>query len=212
MTALPPPLLALSPGTLVPDRAGEFLARVEEARRAGLDGVLLREPELDDRVVLELAREVRRRMEGGWLAIHDRVHVALAVRADAVHLGFRSLAARQVREIAGAEHLVVGLSTHRGDDPHEWLAADYVFHGPVRETPSKANVPNAPAVVGIEGLAEAVRASERPVWGLGGLAPADATLVREAGAAGLAVLSGVFGAARVAAATRAYLDAWESAA
>ena len=67
-------------------------------------------------------------------------------------------------------------------------------------------------MTGFGGLAEAVRGSDRPVGGLGGLTPDDSAEVRRSGARGLAVLSGVFGAERVGDATRAYLVAWEQGA
>src|SRR5690606_23941120 len=84
------PLVALSPGDLPGAEVDmrSFLARVEAAVEGGLRALVLREPLLTDRALLELARRVRALLGStGWLCVHDRVHVARAAEADAAHLG-----------------------------------------------------------------------------------------------------------------------------
>ena len=78
--ALPPPLLALSPGTLPEGRGELLLGRVRAARAQGLAGVLLREPAWRDAALLELAMALRELLprDEAWFGVHDRVHVALA--------------------------------------------------------------------------------------------------------------------------------------
>jgi thiamine-phosphate pyrophosphorylase len=184
---LPPTLIALTPGDAAAAGSGELEQRVRAALAGGLRGVLLREPELEDRAFERVACALRELLGAvdGWLGLHDRVHLAHATRADAVHLGFRSLAPATVR--ASWPELTIGLSTHAGDDPAEWAAADYLFHGPVFATP-KAH-PVEP--VGIPGLRRAIASTELPVWGLGGIGAGQAADVLDAGARGVAVLSGV---------------------
>lgn len=192
MTArrLPPTLVALSPGDLESANPRAFLARAQAAIDAGLDGVLLREPEMSDRAYLDLARALAGRLgPAGFLAIHDRVHLAVAAGAHAVHLGFRSLPTDAARALLPDE-IAVGLSAHAHDDPQRWSAADYLFFGPVFDTPSKAGLV---ASVGIEGLASASARSAVPVWAIGGLRPEHATSVLATGARGIAVRAGVFG-------------------
>src|SRR6185503_15385766 len=58
------------------------------------------------RVVLPLARA-----EGVPLCVNDRLDVALAVGADAVHLGQDDLPLADARRIAGGR-LLIGVSTH----------------------------------------------------------------------------------------------------
>ncbi len=214
MSGLPPPIVALTPGTLGGNAEGpgaaieELRARIAAALAGGLRGVLLREPALHDRDFLALARELRAALgPKRWLGVHDRVHLALVAHADAVHVGFRSLPVDALREWCG-DRLVIGSSTHAGDDPALSSGADYLFHGPVRDTPSKHGLV---APIGIEGLARAVRASALPVLGLGGLRPEDAPRVRATGAAGMAVLAGILPDPDPAQAARAYLTAWEAA-
>jgi len=191
-----PRLIALSPGDLEGERCPAFLERLAAAVSAGLPGVLVREARLSDREWVALAREVRARCEPGvvWLGVHDRAHLACHVGADALHLGFRSLDPGRARAVVG-EGLALGLSTHAEDDEptrRRWSAADYLFHGPVRETPSKQGLC---AALGFDGLARAVSVAGRPVFGIGGLRPEDVEPARRTGAHGIAVLGGILGRA-----------------
>jgi thiamine-phosphate pyrophosphorylase len=203
---LPPRLLALTPGTLRGSEAPDaLLEAVEAALSSGLRGVLLREPGLDERAFLELARGLRRLLdavEGGWLGVHDRGHLALLAGADGLHLGFRSLPPGRLP--AACRALAVGLSAHAADAPARWAGADYLFFGPVRATPSKEG---RLAPTGFDGLAAAVERSAAPVWALGGLAPEDAAAASAAGARGVATLSGILGARDPGAAARRYTEA-----
>jgi thiamine-phosphate pyrophosphorylase len=206
-----PRLVALSPGQLgtASDSATlAFLGALERALGAGLPGVLLREPRLGDRAFLALGARVRAACAGAWLAVHDRPHLAAALRADAVHLGFRALAPGEIRPWLPAD-IALGLSTHAHDDPRGWESADYLFHGPLHATPSKA-VRVEP--VGAPGLARALAATTRPLLALGGVTPADVPRVRRLGAHGVAVRAGILCAADPAGATRAYLTALAGAA
>jgi thiamine-phosphate pyrophosphorylase len=204
---LPPHLVGLSPGDLAPQGFPPFLRALERAIAAGLDGLLVREPALEDRALVALLLSVQERLERArapWLAVHDRAHLALALDARAVHLGWRSLTPAELRPWIGAR-LALGLSTHERDEPARWSAADYRFYGPVLDTPSKRGL--LPAV-GFAGLARAVRASQKPVWAIGGLRPEHAPAVRAAGAQGLAVRAGIFLAADAGSAVAGYLEAW----
>jgi thiamine-phosphate pyrophosphorylase len=205
----PPRILALTPGDLAPGESRGILATIGRALEAGLPGLLLREPRWSDRELLELARELRSACDGAgaWLAVHDRAHVALAAGADAVHLGFRSLAPALLRGVLG-ERVALGLSTHTGDDPDTWRAADYLVHGPLRATPSKqAGTPAWREPIGLDGLRDTCESTETPVLAIGGVRPEDVGPALDAGAHGVAVLSGILAAADPAAATRAYVEA-----
>jgi thiamine-phosphate pyrophosphorylase len=206
---LPPALLALSPGTLRGSAdARAFAGAAVAALEAGLRGLLLREPLLSDRAFLELAEELaaaRARHEGAWLGVHDRAHAALAVGADGLHLGFRSLAPARARELVG-ERCALGASAHAGDEPAHLAPADYLFLGPVNDTPSKRGWKEP---LGFDGFAAERARLERPVWAIGGLLPEHVARLRAADAAGVAVLGGIFGHPRPAERARAYLDALE---
>ncbi len=198
---LPPELLALTPGDLEAPAVERFARRAASAVRAGLRGVLLREPHLADREVVELALTLRSLLgPSGWLGLHDRAHLAAGVSADGVHLGGRSLAAERVR--AWLEPAIaVGVSSHANDAAQARRGADYSIFAPVFDVPGKG------AAQGLDGLRGAIEGSALPTWGLGGIAPESASSVCAAGARGVAVLRGIFGAVDPAAATESYLRA-----
>lgn len=207
---LPPSLLALSPGSLTERSAPEFLGRLNLARRAGLEGLLLREPDLSERAFLALARAAARRLQSRpgavWLGLHDRAHLVSASGADGLHLGFRSLCARAARAIMPAS-VAIGFSSHAGDAPELFEGADYLFHGPLFETPSKAGRLEP---IGALGLAAFTAESGLPVWALGGVEPEHARELCAAGARGVAVLSGILGQADASAVTAA-VEAYHAA-
>lgn len=171
----------------------------------------MREPELGDAALLALLAAARERLDAagapGWLAVHDRPHLAGAAAAQAVHLGFRSLAAADARALLPAE-VAVGFSAHAGDDEELREGADYLLFGPVNATPSKRG---KVAPVGLDGLRREAARERRPLWALGGLRPEDVAPAAEAGARGVASLSGVFGAGEVGERVAAWLRAVEAA-
>jgi len=143
----------------------------------------------------------------GWLGVHDRVHLAADCGAHAVHLGFRSIAPAEARRVLSAS-VAVGFSAHEGDDVALWGACDYIFLGPVLETPSKRGWKEP---LGFERLAGAVQRSPVPVWAIGGLRPVHAEACAEAGCAGIAVRSRLLAAQDPARASRDYLRGAERA-
>ena len=90
--------------------AARRLTVLDQVLAAGVKIVQLREKDLADRALYELAREFRRRTEaaGSLLIIDDRVDIALAAGADGVHLGQTDLPVAAARRIA--PDLIVGAS------------------------------------------------------------------------------------------------------
>ena len=201
MPSVLPPLLALSPGDLVEGETRSFEQRVERALAGGLEALVLREHALSDRAYLELGRALRARVP--VLVVHDRVHLARELRADALQLGYRSLPPALV----GAG-LLRGFSAHAHDAPGAREGADFLVLGPILRTPSKEGLLEP---LGFESLARECARETRSIWALGGLKPEHAAQVRAAGARGMVVLSGVLGAQDPERAARSYLDAWERA-
>jgi thiamine-phosphate diphosphorylase len=206
-TRLPPALIALSPGDLTASGAGSFLRAVEACVSTGLRGLLLREPTLSDRATLELALALRPLLAGAWLGLHDRVHLAEGCDADAVHLGFRSLTPSVAREILPPS-IAIGFSAHAHDEPSSLRACDYLFFGPVLDTPSKRGIQEP---TGFAGLQRIAAGTSIPVWGIGGIRPQHVAELVGAGASGIAVRGGILGAGDPAAACGQYLDALRAA-
>lgn len=112
-----------------------FAAAIEAAVRGCPPGSVLvqvREKDLDGGALLALVRLARRYAP---VAVNDRVDVALAAEAQAVHLPEAGLAIADARALFRG---VVGVSRHA---PDAALDADLVHLGPIFPTPSKPGVP-----------------------------------------------------------------------
>lgn len=203
-------LICISPGDLNAATGERFVRMMAACVEDGfLRAILLREPRMADGALLQLSIELcslRDRHSDLWVAIHDRPHLALAADADAVHLGFRSLRAADARRVV-EDHCAIGLSTHVGDRRSRWADADYLFHGPVYDTPSKRGLV---ASIGETGLAEFCASVDKPVWAIGGLEPFHANGLRRCGARGAAVLRGISCSPQPVDASRTWHAAWNS--
>lgn len=133
------------------------------------------------------------RATGVPFCVNDRVDVALAVGADAVHVGQEDLPLAEVRRVAaaaGRAQLWVGVSTHslvqaRAADAE---GADYIGFGPVFGTRSKDNPDPAAGIGALRAAKEEVRI---PVVAIGGIDLANVVEVVAAGADAAAVISAV---------------------
>ncbi|HJV55722.1 MAG TPA: thiamine phosphate synthase [Methylomirabilota bacterium] len=199
---------------LITDRAASTrppLEVVEECLGAGLRAVQLREKDLEVRALLALAEPLREatRRHGARLLINDRADVALAVGADGVQRTHTSLPVAALRGITPPGFLI-GASAHSTAEAREAATegADFVVFGPVYDTPSKRRY-GPPQ--GLAALEAAAAATPRPLLAVGGITPERVREVRAAGAAGVAVIGAVYGAARPADATKAFLDVLGSA-
>jgi len=184
------------------DREDEALAR--SLIDAGAKVLQVRVKPGDTRDIVRVAKMARRVCDetGVLLVVNDRVDIALAVRADAVHLGQTDLALPDARAIAG-DRLAIGLSTHNLHQVESAVAQrpDYIAYGPIFETATKQN---PDPVQGIDALRVAVDAAGTiPVVAIGGITPANARSVYATGAAAICAIGAVNNAADVGAAARA---------
>lgn len=162
--------------------------------------------------MLEVARAVRAitARAGVALVVNDRLDVALAAEADAVHLGQEDLSLADARTAlaAAGRRLAVGISTHSLEQARAAArgGADYVGFGPVYATTTKEN---PDPVQGIARLAEIVRAvAPLPVVAIGGITPARAAEVAAAGAAAACAIAAVRSAPDVVGAARTIAGAF----
>lgn len=178
----------------------------EELLRAALDGgvdiVQLREKELDRGTIERSARTLRRLCDtySAIFIVNDDPYLARACDADGVHVGQDDVAAEEARAILGPD-AIVGLSTHS----EEQIAAsarepvDYISVGPIWETPTKEGRPG----VGLGLVSHAAAEAPHPFFAIGGIDPANAERVVEAGAQRLGVVRAIRDAADPAAAAAA---------
>lgn len=189
---------------LVTDRrqVGEknLLRAVEDALKGGVRSVQLREKDLRTRELLKLAYEMRELTlhYDSRLFINDRVDIAIAVDADGVHLGQKSIPPYAVRRFAAG--LIIGVSTHSVEEAlrAERDGADFVTLGPVYHTPSKAGMGEP---LGLEALRGVVKEVSVPVFAIGGVKCENLREVIETGAAGVAMISGILAARDIKATT-----------
>ncbi|MSR23163.1 MAG: thiamine phosphate synthase [Gemmatimonadetes bacterium] len=181
---------------------------VDLALDAGTPAIQLRDKEASTGALLPLALRIRQltRQAGALFFVNDRVDLALAAEADGVHLGPDDLPVAAVRRVV-PEGFLIGYST---DDPEEARravrdGADYLGAGAVFSTASKADAGRA---IGPEGITLVARSVAVPVVGIGGITPANVKLLSRTGAAGVAVIGAVMGAADPARAVRALLQAF----
>jgi thiamine-phosphate pyrophosphorylase len=181
-------------------------SHVEVAREAvggGADVVQLREKDAASRVLYETAKEIRRLTQGAGVPfiVNDRVDIALAAGADGVHVGQVDLPATEARRLIGPER-ILGVSAASLEEAlaAERDGADYVGFGPVFE--ARGTKPDAGPPKGLERLAGVCERCGVPVIAIGGIHHGNVDQVIAAGAAGVAVISGVVGAPDIAAAVR----------
>ena len=122
------------------------------------------------------------------LIINDRVDIALALKADGVHLGHTDIPAAAARRLLGKE-AIIGFSTHNTAQAQlaRTLPVDYLAFGPIFQTSTKEN--HEP-VTGLVGLREvgAIKGS-LPLVAIGGITLANAPEVLKAGADAVAVIA-----------------------
>ena len=173
---------------------------IRRAVEAGVNWVQIREKDLPARELLELARQAVQmaagRGEGNLdparIIINDRLDVALVASAHGVHLRHESLAAGDVMRWCRAGNapadFAIGVSCHRLEEARkaENAEADYIFFGPIFETPSKMSF-GAPQ--GLLKLTEVCRAvPDIKVIAIGGVNAENSASCIRAGAAGIAAI------------------------
>ena len=160
-------------------RQGDLIAFAARAVREGVDMIQLREKDLPDKELFELACKIRNLAAGTktTVLVNDRLDVALAVNAGGVHLPANGLPAERVRSFVK----LLGVSTHTIEESvaAEKSHADFIVFGPIFDTPGK----NA---VGLAPLRTVVRAVKIPVVAIGGITQATTQQVLDTGAAGIA--------------------------
>ena len=165
------------------------MSQARAAADASLDFFQIREPDLPDGALLDLATRVRDATAGSTLRIliNDRLDIALAAGLDGVHLRGTSYPASRAREIA-TSGLLIGRSVHGVDEAKAVEAGgglDYLVFGTIFATASK---PADRVLAGVQTLDAAVRACRLPILAIGGITLDNAALVAQAGAAGLAAI------------------------
>jgi len=167
----------------------KILKTIETAIVSKISLVQIREKQLPARLVFELAREaakIARRSETKIL-VNDRADVALAARADGVHLTSNSLSAESIRRNFPAD-FIVGVSVHTLEEAEtaKRQGANFVAFSPIFAAPEKQKY-GAPQ--GLEKLRQICeKLKPFPVVALGGIDENNYQSVLENGASGFAAI------------------------
>ncbi|MCP1103294.1 thiamine-phosphate pyrophosphorylase [Aequitasia blattaphilus] len=115
---------------------------VELAIKGGVTLVQLREKNSDSRTFYEMALRVRKITDKYHipLIINDRLDIALAVKADGIHVGQEDLPADIIRKIVGPD-MIIGVSAGNLTDARKALedGADYLGVGAMYATNTKTD-------------------------------------------------------------------------
>jgi thiamine-phosphate pyrophosphorylase len=173
-------------------RGGRDLSELARLIGGATTLVQLRDKRGTTRAMIEEARAIKAALPHVPLLVNDRVDVALAAKADGVHVGWDDMDAMDARRLLG-KNAFIGLSLKTIEQakaaPLDQLS--YVAIGGVFATRSKDN-PDAP--VGLAGLRQIAavvrqRAPRMPVAAIAGVDASNAADVIAAGADGVAVIS-----------------------
>lgn len=175
--------------------------QVEAALQGGVTCVQLREKHLDRDAFLAEARQICAlcRRYGVPFIVNDDLDIALACGADGVHVGQDDMPAAEVRRRAG-RRLIVGVSAHTPEEARlaEAAGADYLGAGAVFGSATKTDA----SLLTPAGLQAVCAAVHIPVVAIGGVNARNILQLQGSGAAGAAVVSGIFGAPDITAACR----------
>lgn len=177
----------------ITDRRLAGLSHAEQVRRlisGGATLIQLRDKDASPRDFYRQAADALEiaRKHNVKIIINDRVDIAVALRADGVHLGQTDLPPEASRCLLG-EAAIIGFSTH---NLAQALAAtrlpvNYIAFGPVFPTSTKEN---PDPVAGLTALQQARKATGAvPLVAIGGINGTNAKAVLGAGADSVAMIS-----------------------
>lgn len=167
--------------------------QVESALKGGATCIQLREKDLSEEEFLAEAYEISdlcRRYSVPFI-VNDNVDIAVACRADGVHVGQEDMEAAQVRRRVGAD-MMIGVSVHSAEEARHAAknGADYLGAGAVFSTSTKTDADILP----IETLREICAAVDLPVVAIGGIGRGNISQLAGTGIDGVALVSAVFAA------------------
>lgn len=164
-----------------------LLTVVSEILDAGVKAIQLREKDLDDISLFQLAQPISQLCEtyNAHLFINTNVQVAVDVGASGIHLPDNDISVNQIREKT-VKDILIGCSIHSVETAkkREVEGTDFITYSPIYQTYNRPGV-------GIEKLNKLAKQVDGPVFALGGVTPPRVKDCLSAGATGVAVMSGI---------------------
>lgn len=157
----------------------------------GTTMIQLRIKTLSDRKFYNYAVRVKNTLKNKEIKfiINNRLDIALACRADGVHIGQDDMGIEKVRRILGGNY-IIGVSTHNIEQAKraEGDGADYIGVGSIFKTKTKTDA----CICGLSVLKSICKRVTIPVVGIGGITNENYRDVFKTGATGIAVSSYLF--------------------
>ena len=184
----------------------DFYFEIEEALRAGIKCIQLREKTLGGKEFLERAKKLRKitNKYNALLIINDRVDIAILSDADGVHVGQSDIPLKEVRKLLGDDK-IIGVST--GSIELAKLAkkdgADYIGVGAVFNTTTKLDANN----VGIKMLSDIKESVDIPIVAIGGIKLSNLEQIKDININGYAVISDILCEKNIFERSKMWLDA-----
>jgi len=170
----------------------DLIQSVEEAIQGGATIVQLREKNCSSLDFYNLALKLKEVTSkyGVPLIINDRLDIALAVKADGLHIGQEDLPLTIVKTIVG-DDMIIGVSANTLEEAllAEKQGADYVGIGAVYPTDTKLDAD----YVTLDDLHTIRKTISIPIVGIGGINEENVVEVMGSNIDGVAVVSAILG-------------------
>lgn len=168
----------------------DFYKCIEDAIKAGVTMVQLREKNTDGKEFLEKAlklRELTRKYNVSFI-VNDRVDIAMLSDADGVHIGQSDIDATSVRKLIG-ENKIIGVSARSVSEAKKAKedGANYIGIGAMFSTSTKLDAKD----VSFETLQEITREVDIPFVLIGGITLDNVCMLKEFNPDGYAIVSGI---------------------
>lgn len=166
-------------------------SQIEEAVKAGVTFVQLREKHIDNDEFLQRAKEIKAITDkyNVPFVINDNVEVAIACDADGVHVGQSDMASKDVRKLIGEDKIVgVSVQTVEQAVKAEQNGADYLGVGAVFSTSTKHDADS----VSFDTLKAICNSVAIPVVAIGGINKDNILDLSGSNVDGIAVVSAIF--------------------
>jgi thiamine-phosphate pyrophosphorylase len=167
----------------------EFLAKIEKIATAKPSGIILREKDLSEVEYKSLAKqviEICNKYEVTCI-LHSFADVAIKLNSDKIHLPLPIL--RNMTDFQKSKFKTIGASCHSVDEAIEAqrLGCTYITAGHIFATDCKKGL----APRGIDFLKEICSNVSIPVYAIGGIDSSNVNSVKNAGADGACIMSGL---------------------
>ncbi len=194
-------LLLYAVGGKGKDKDFDILGRIESAIAGGVTLIQLREKSMSDYDFLMEAKEALKICHRGGvpLIINDRLHIAVAARADGIHVGIEDTSVSVIRKKMPSD-FIIGATAKTVDQARaaEEAGADYLGVGAVFPSPTKTDAIR----ITKDQLSEICSSVSIPAVAIGGITHKNADELKDSGIAGIAVSSAVFSADDIETASR----------